>query len=68
LKQAGPFEIVTSVVVARSVVEPLGPSLKAQMDFEEAFGELYSAHEEAGFAYSLVDRVSLVYDGPELVG
>jgi hypothetical protein len=68
LKQAGPFEIVTSVVVARSVREPLGPTLGAKMDLEEAYFKLLSAKEETGFAYDLVDRVSLVYDGPELVG
>ena len=66
MKQAGPFEIVTSVVVARSVLEPLGPSLPAQMDLEEAFGTVCSAAEEGGYVF--VDRVSLVYDGPELVG
>jgi hypothetical protein len=38
------------------------------MDLEEAHFKLLSAEEEAGFAYDLVDRVSLVYDGPELVG
>jgi hypothetical protein len=66
LKQAGPFEIVTSVVVARSVLEPLGPSLPAQMELGEAFGTVCSAAEEG--SYVCVDRVSLVYDGPELVG
>lgn len=68
MKQANPFDIVTSIVVARSVFEPLGPSFDAQMSFADANDALISAWHNAGFAYDLPDQVSLVHDGPQVVG
>ena len=68
MKQFDPFEIVTLALTAQAFIEPLGPSLHVKMSPDEANGELISAWDASGFVYEPPERVSLVYDGKDLVG
>jgi len=62
------FTSLTSSIRARDLVEPLGPPLSASMSFEDADDVLISACVEAGFAYDIGDRVSLVFEDDRVVG